>query len=114
MKGGRNDLLPPPDPPESPSEYASEVWRRVVWRHVNRISAGRLEALRLAFELLDDYLSLRETIGAEGFTVESKRSDLQHRHPLLDSYFRIQKELRKAWRNLHLDFNIDIDGRSNW
>lgn len=114
MKSGKNELLPPPEPPESLSEYASKVWRRVVFRHANRISAGRLEALRLAFELLDDYRNLREVIKAEGYTVDSKRSGLQHRHPLLDSYFRIQKELLKSWRDLRLDFNIDVDGRSNW
>ncbi len=114
MKSGKNDLLPPPDPPAGLSEYAAGIWRRVVTRHADRISPGRLEALHLAFELLDDYRTLRETIRAEGFTVESKRSGLQRRHPLLDSYFRIQKELIKTWKNLNLNWDVDVDGRSNW
>jgi len=113
MKSGKKDPLPPPEPPAGLSEQAAETWRKVVTWPEDRISAGRLEALRQAFVLRDDCEKLRSTIEREGMTKESARSGLSHRHPLLDSYFRLQKELRKSWRDLGLSDNQGIGGQ-NW
>ena len=114
MKSGKGFDPTPPEPPEGLTEYATAVWRQVVTRPKSHISAGRLEVLRLAFELLDDYSALKETIRREGFTIESKRSGLPRRHPLLRDYFELQKELIRTWTKVGLHWETDVDGRCNF
>ena len=114
MKSGKDlDLYESPDPPAPPpdlSDYAAWVWRRVITRPKKNISAGRLEALHLAFELLDDYRMLREAIYRESFFVRSARSGLPRRHPLLKDYLEIRKDLLRTWIQLGLHFDASIDG----
>lgn len=89
------------------SEYSKALWLELVKAPVSR---GRLEALRMTFELLDDYRELQKIIKEEGFTVKSDRSGLTHKHPLLNDYLKARKELIKLWGDMGLKWDPDVEG----
>ena len=94
-------------PPSHLSKRAKKLWVLVVERRAK--SPERLALLQTALESLDRADQCREQIESQGLLTETKTTGTKHLNPLL----KLEKDSRqlfaRIWRDLQLDWAIDLD-----
>lgn len=97
-----------PEPPDHLSEDSKELWRKVIPKH---ISVGRLAVLIAALEARDRAEECRLTVDREGLTTTTETTKAVHIHPLLKVERENRQLFARLWTQLHLHWNVNIDGR---
>lgn len=104
MPKSAQGLVPPPHL----SARARGLWADIVPRRGR--SPERLVLLAHALEQLDRADAAREAIAREGLTLKAKRSGAVKAHPALRIEAAARREFFKLWKELHLDWDVELDG----
>ena len=99
-------------PPEQLSERSQQLWKDiVVTKRKNIISPGRVVLLEQALTALDRADEAAEIVRKEGMVTKTTTTGAVHVHPMV----KVERENRglfaKLWRQLRLDFDLQVDGK---
>jgi phage terminase small subunit len=91
------------------SECSQALWCEIVGRRAR--SPGRLALLQVALEALDRADEAAALVAKEGLVTTTETTKAKHAHPGC----RIEKDARaqflRAWGQLNLSWDYEIDGR---
>ncbi len=97
-------------PPPGLSKKSRALWAAVVPRRAR--SPERLALLRVGLDALDRANEAREAIAKEGLTSTTTTTGARHIHPLLKVERDARNQFIAVWKNLNLEWNQNIDGRT--
>ena len=100
-------------PPAYLSDRSQQLWEDiVVTKRKHMISPGRVVLLEQALTALDRADEARDVIKKEGMTTKTITTGAVHVHPLV----KVERENRalfaRLWKQLGLDFDARVDGRT--